>query len=113
MVFIIQPTQVPKHPKVMKYFGISNINAYQNMRNKMKKKIVHEWWSRASGFQLMVRPKAVRISLYISSHKKQQPPFMLQSQGLAGTAASDDLQSPQVKASPNLKGQGPHFVHLP
>lgn len=39
---------------------------------------------------------------------------MLQSQGLAGTAASDGLQSPQeVKASPNLKGQGPYFVHLP
>lgn len=65
-------------------------------------------------FQLTVPPRAVKISLHISSHKKQQSPPMLQSQGLAGTAASDDLQSPQeVKASPNLKGQGPYFVHLP
>lgn len=50
MVWIIQPTQVPKHPKVKKYFGISNINVYQNMRNKTKKKIVHEWWSGESEF---------------------------------------------------------------
>lgn len=49
MVWIIQPTQVLKHPKVMKYFGISNINIYQNMRKKMKK-MVHEWWSGESEF---------------------------------------------------------------
>lgn len=50
MVGIIWLTQVPKHPKVMRHFSTSNINVYQNMTNKMKKKIVHEWWCRESGF---------------------------------------------------------------
>lgn len=49
-MWIIQPTQVPKHPKMVRYFGICHINVYQNMRNKMEKKIVHKWWSRESGF---------------------------------------------------------------